>query len=215
MVEGISITKKQFKKYSRIGNSLIKKRLTTGFNIEDFNPSNTTKQVFIYGHDNPAHVRIIQRSVGGRNYPRVSLYKWKKEFGQVGKNTKLQQKGTLAYEKGLYLETPKIKKGIKYAENNTFMLYNKKPIKYSWDVPDIRVYNQQKLRPRFHRAWLVTKNIDENSRLGTLIVRKDKLAGIRKVLVGEKVRNVQVQDYYRNGKRGNASFWQYLRDLSK
>lgn len=206
---GVSVTKKQFNTYSRIGNSLIKRKLTSGFQIEDYNPAQRGR-VLVYGHDSPAHIRTIQKNVGGRTYPCTSLYKWNPSW-EAGQNTVLLQKKSLASERGINLETRNVSRAKVYVRKKAVRKLSRHPLARSWQVPDVRIIGSQQRQSGFRSAWLVTKNIDRNSRLSTLVVKKKKLAGIRRVLKGEKVRRVQISNYHpsKNDAKNN-SLWQFI-----
>jgi len=186
----VTITKKQMSKYTKIGNDLIKKNLTTGFQIEDFNPKQKKRRIQ-YGHDTKSHLNIVQKNVGGKRFPRESYYKWDSKWS-TGENTKLLFNKTLAHEKGEYLTTNNINKADKYFRNHTIK-GKKKAIKGSWDVPDVRLFgtNNSNYKP----AYQITKNIDHNSRLLILVSKKKKMQEIRKKLKGEIVKRIKVQNY--------------------
>ena len=78
MKKDVTITYRQRKRYSKLGNSLIKKKLTTGFQLEDFNPRQ--KRKLIYGHDSPEHLQEVKKKIGGKIYPRESYYQWNKNW---------------------------------------------------------------------------------------------------------------------------------------
>ena len=206
---GVSVTRKQFDRYSRIGNGLIKRKLTSGFQIEDYNPSQKGR-VLVYGHDNPTHIRTIQKNVGGKTYPRTSLYKWSPSW-EAGANTKLLQNKTLASEQGINLETRNVSRAKTYIRRKAVRKLSRHPLARSWQVPDVRITGSNKRQSGFRSAYLVTKNIDGNSRLSTLVVKKKKLAGIRRVLKGERVRRVQISNYHPSKSDGkNNSLWQFI-----
>ena len=208
MYKGITTSRKRFNQYAKVGNRLIKKNLTSGFQIEDYNPL-ASKSRLVYGHDSPAHVNTIRRQVGGRKYPRVSFYKWNPTW-TAGENTELLDNGTLAFEQGLYLETPNVRKGRTYIQRNAFNKFSKKPLPHSWDVPDVRVFGNNPHK-NYKNAYLVSKNIDHNTRLATLVVRQNKLAGVRKSLKGERVERVRLQNYHpSNRDDSNSSFWKFI-----
>lgn len=100
----VSITRSARKKFERIGNSLISRRATTGFQIED-HPARKTRHVY-YGHSDSKHTSRIAKKAPGkktRQYPRSSYYRWKKEWGKPSEGTVLVAKGRLAKEKGNYI----------------------------------------------------------------------------------------------------------------
>jgi len=100
----VSISQKNRKKFERIGNRLISKKATTGFQIEDFSPQK--KRNVYYGHSDPKHTKRIQKRIPAKSStitPRTSYYRWKKEWGKPSEGTVLVAKGRLAKEKGHYI----------------------------------------------------------------------------------------------------------------
>jgi len=186
----VTITAKQRKTYSKKGNNLIKSGLTTGFQLEDFDPKTKGARIQ-YGHDTPSHLNIVNKKVGGNRHGRESYYKWDSSW-TPGANTKLLFNKTLAHEKGEYIQTKQVNKADKYFKSKTIK-GNKGAVRGSWDVPDFRIVSGKK-KPGYKTAYQVTKNIDHNSRLSTVVKSKKKLQKIRRKLKGEKVRKIQVQN---------------------
>jgi hypothetical protein len=192
-MRSVTITEGQRRKFSRKGNNLIKRRLTSGFQLEDHNPHTSVKRKIIYGHDNPSHLRTVQNTVGGRIYPRESYYRWDSSW-TADPNTTLMFNKTLAYGKEGYLESRNIRKSRLFFESKT-VSGRGKSIKGSWVVPDVRLYNTDQPTRNFKNAYLITKKIDYNSRMSMVVKSKKKVREIRKRLKYERVKKIDVQDY--------------------
>jgi len=209
MTKKVTITEKQRKKYSAIGNNLIKKKLTSGFQIEDFSP-NKKKKTLIYAHDNPKHLTSVNKKLKGKRFPRESYYKWDSEW-KVGENTNLLFNNSLAYGKEEYISTKPSKNKMKFIKKRLIYSKSEKPYKASWDCPDVRLYNTPKRKKDFKTAWLITKKIDNNSRIATITTRKSKIAKIRKAIPNkEKVTKIKIQNYH--PKNTKYSLWKFIRD---
>jgi len=187
-----------------MGNKLIKSRLTTGFQIEDYNPRENKTKKILYAHDNPKHLKQVQNEVGGKAYPRESYYKWNKSW-KTGPNTDIVDKN-LARGKEKYIQTGDVDKASRFFRNKT-LKGKKESIRGSWMVPDIRIFNVRKPIKNFRNAHLVSKKIDRNSRMVTVVTKKKRLNSIKKQLVGEKVKNVKVQDF----RPKKHSFFQFIK----
>jgi len=199
-----SITPTQRRKFSKIGNTLIKDDLTTGFQIEDYNPKTNNKPRIIYGHDNPEHLRNVRNKTGGTIHPRESFYRWNNSW-TAGKNTELLFNRTLAKANEEYLESERIKKAGRYISSNT-VKGRGTSVKNSWTVPDVRLYGGA-TQEGFADAFLVTKRIDDNSRLSTIVKSPTKVKKIRKKLKYERVKKIKVQRY----RPKKHSFFDFIR----
>lgn len=202
----VSITYKQKLKYAKMGMKLMKKKLTTGFQLEDFTKNKNKK--IIYGHGNDKHLKIVNKNIRGKIQPRESYYNWDKSW-KPSPGTELLFNQTLANAKEKYIESDGVtNKKLAYL-NKTYKLKGKRHIVDSWKVPDIRLYNDNIKRNGYKSAWYVTKNIDKNSRLALIVTNKDKLNKIRKNLVGEKVKKIQIQ-HHKDVKGRKHSLWNFV-----
>lgn len=190
----VTITKKQREEYERLGKSQLDKNVISGFNLEDFNKKDD--KGLYYAHSSPKHISIIKQNIGGKTYPRESIYRWDKDW-TLGENTILINKDRYAKEKSQYIMTKNVNKADKFIRTRALAdnPLIPKPISKSWEVPDVRLYNILKPKPHYRKAYLVTKGIDRNSRFATIITRKDKLNRFRRAIKGEKVQTIQTQDY--------------------
>lgn len=199
----VTITPGQRKRFVKTGRSLILAGLTTGFQLEDFDPK-TKNPTLIYGHDNPKHLNRIQKEVGGKRFPRESYYKFNPEW-TAGINTTLYHNRTFAKEKGEYIETNRLS-GKNFIRKRAVKSINGRgTIHYSWAVPDVRIYRSGKPQKGFRTAYQITKRIDHDSRLSLLVTQKSKVDAIRKRMKNERIKKVRVQDYPRK-----ASFWKFI-----
>jgi len=204
----VSITPEQRKKFNRIGRKLIKKKLTKGYQLED-HPYDRTGTRIIYGHDTLSHTdevkQLLQKKYTSR-YPRESYYKWDRAWGmpKKGGNTVLVGDNQYAKAEEHYLV---VKGGVSSTNDKLFSrTFRNRPnhIKYSWYIPDIRVYGRSEHDPRYKDAYLITKKIDNNSRLSTIAPTKKKKDMIRKELKYERVKKIKVQDVPK------SSFWDFI-----
>lgn len=188
-----------------IGNSLISSGLTSGFQLEDFDRHSRVS--LIYGHDNKRHLAVVQKNISGKQYPRLSFYRWNPEWHKGDNTTIFRGKliGLEAKARESYIQTNKVTEANRYIKKRAVRGMSKHAIGKSWFVPDVRIYGDNRPRHDFRSAFLVTKNIDSNSRMAMLVTNKRKLSTIRKRLKGEQVRRVKVQNY-RNSKNSFYSF---------
>lgn len=187
-----SITPQQRKTYSKLGKRLIKKRLTSGFQLEDYGPEQGRRVT--YANDDPDNVRTVQRQIGGKIYPRESYYGWNPKWDK-GPNTRLLYNKTLAREDAEYISSKDAKTKRRYLERRAFRR-GKGFIPGSWIVPDIRIYGATSGTPGYKNAYLVTKRIDDDSRFSTIVTKKRKMEQLRKQMKYERVRRIRVQDKY-------------------
>jgi hypothetical protein len=214
----VTITNKQRLRYSKIGKSLMNKKLTTGFQLEDFNQHNK-KPRMIYAQDE-SNIKVVNKKFKGKVYPRESYFKWDKTWpvskrtkvfvngrfyrDKPNKNGDVFMNGKLALGQERYLTTSINNKNLKYA-TKTVRIRGRKNVENAWQVPDIRLYDDNIKRASYKAAWLVTKNIDHNSRLSLIVTNKEKMLKIRKNLKGESVKNIKIQNY-----KKPHSFWSYI-----
>ena len=204
----VTITENQRNKFFRMGNRLIKSRLTTGFQLEDYDPK--PKRHIIYGHDNPSHLRIVQSEINGKIYPRESYYLWDNFAWIPGPNTTLLFNNTLARAKEEYLSSPNINNAKRFFSRRT-IAGKGHFILGSWIIPDIRIYGvgvncQIK---NYKNAYLITKRIDYNSRMAMVATKKRKMHAIRNKLKYERVKRIKVQDY----KPKKHSFFEFINSI--
>lgn len=211
-----SVSARTRKKFERVGNRLISKRATTGFQIEKI-PNKRSRHVY-YGHSDPKHTQRIKRRIPSKSSkitPRTSYYLWKKEWGKPSRGTTLTQRGKLAKEKGHYVRIKgDPKKNVRWLRKNAttklkgaYKKRTKRAIVGSWDVPDIRVIKSKRRVPSTKKAFLVVKKINKGNRLSTIVTNRTNLAKVRKVLKHERVKVIKVQDYR---PKKSHSFWRYI-----
>lgn len=206
----VTITPTQRKHYTEVGLSLIRHHVTSGFQLEDFDP-HSTKQALIYGHDNPGHIHLLQRTIGGRIFPRESHYRFEPQWKE-GANTVLTHGRTFAHERGLYLQTTNVQRGARYVRNRAVRGLSRHPLRYSWEVPDVRYEGTTNPFSRGIREYAVTKRIDPNSRFQSIVTTRTKAREIQKALPHShrhpvRVKRVWVQDYPKH------SFHNYLKEM--
>ena len=218
MPSKVTITAKQRTKYKKVGEKLINKKVTTGYQLEDYNPKAVKKKTITYSHDNRKHIRKVQKRLKGRVYPRESYYLWSSNWSP-GVNTKLSKNKTRASSNEEYVQAPYSKKNWTILQDETFNKSSRHPISDRntlWVVPDIRFYNTSKRVTHTHKAWNVTLPIDHNSRFSTVISHKKELEQTKKMLKGEKVQEIRVQHkhYTRNGQQvrgtNDSSFYNFI-----
>lgn len=183
----------------------MKKRLITGFQLEDYNPKNPSTKKITYGHDDTQHLKKVKKGVGGCTYPRESYYKWHPSW-KPGPKTKVSPDKQTAHGKEKYIQTKDTEKSEQFLSKRT-VKGRGKSIKGSWIVPDTRIYNTRKKLREFKNAYLITKKIDRNSRLSMVTTDKSKAKRITKELKNEKVKIVKVQNY----KPKSHSFFSFIK----
>jgi len=207
----ISITPEQRRKWEKEGKELLDENVVTGFQLEDFDPHPPKKSLY-YAHTNPFHLSLIQRNIGGRRFPRESIYRWDKIWGKPSQNTVLINHGQYAKEKGEYIQTRPNEANRRFLHRKAIRRnkHYKDSVMGSWYVPDIRIFGVSSA-PHYKKAYLVTKNIDRDSRFATVITRKDKLRQLRRELHGERVRRILIQDEKPKKKH---SLWTFINGIT-
>lgn len=205
----VTITPSQRNKYKRIGKSLIERGVITGFQLEDFNPKE--KGVY-YGHKSKVHFNALKKSAPGKTskiYPRESQFEWNPGWDSSDCDV-ITEGGNWCKNKEKYVSI----KGDSSKLNNFFMkrTLRGKPgaLPKSWITPDIRFNKKQKFGKPLY--W-ITKDIDNNSRFGTLVRSPEKMRKVKKVLKGEKVRTVYVQNYPGKYQKEHYGFYNWLKSI--
>jgi len=204
MAESITISERTKRMYEKEGVHLISEGLTTGFQIEDFNPK-LSKRTLIYGHENRQHLDELQHKLGGKEYPRESVFKWSPDWGKNENPLPFNRNYKQVPER--YLQTERVGSSARYIEQKMV-----KPKDNAsdprWIVPDTRIYGGSQEK-HFKKGFLVTKNIDYNTRFSSLQPKKPIAEKIRREIHG-KVTPVLIQDFRPKKKH---SFFDYLSNL--
>jgi hypothetical protein len=189
---GVSITSNQRAKYKRIGKKLIKQDAIKGFQLEDFNPKE--KGGVYYGHKSNSHFSALRKSVPGKTsklYPRESQFGWSPGWDSNDCDV-ITDKGKWCKNKEKYLHIEGDARNLNKFFMKRTLRGKQNALVDSWVTPDIRFNKKQRHGKQLY--W-VTKNIDNNSRFGTLVRTPAKLQKVRMALKGEKVKTIYVQNY--------------------
>jgi len=206
----VTITDSQRQKYSRIGSRVVKKGISSGFQLEDFDPTKKKRPSMVYGHDNLLHLKRVRAHTGGKIFPRDTLFRWQKDW-KKGKGIKLILSDSIAVGKEGYIDSPNVSRGLGFVERHTIKGKNRRLVDgHAYEVPDVRIIGGGRRRG-YKRAFWVTKRIDRNSRLSFVVHNRKAARAARGIMKHERVMPILVQDYK---PRKKHSFWGYLKGNS-
>lgn len=215
----VSITKSQRSRLKKKLLPLLHNQTISGYNVIDVPPHlmKAKKYRLIYGHEVKKHGNKILEEMGRRkiNYfvvPRESFFMDDEAFvkspNQVRKEdiveadkefqivAEVNRKQLIGFEGWLHQKAVNWGVHLQILDGMSPLTptWEAIPLKDSWTTPDIRIQNRKKF-DRFKNADKVIKQLDKDSYLIILSTKKPNTEKLRKLLKGEKVKKVLIQDY--------------------
>lgn len=232
----VSITKTKRNKLKKTLLPLMADKTISGYNIVE-NPNIKPKDKYqvVYGHDVIAkHRDIIVDELRRKNLdfyvmPREAKFLSEDAFIKTKSQVKegdivsndfeyqvvvdVNSKELEDLERYLRTKTVNYDPAVLLFEgtlNPTKTNYEVIPLNEAYTVPDVRIRNRGRY-DRFKKVDKIVKKLDKDTNLVILSVRKDDTVKIKKVLKGEKVKKVLVQNYdpYKH------SLYKFIKDNTK